>query len=393
MKRFLQVLGLLFLVLAIIVIARTLVAPSRQIDRIAHTAEGIDAQRAARDLAGLIPFRTISYEGGGTEEQRRETQQAFEGLHAYMRETFTGVYETLEIEHVGAHNLLFVWKGADPSLKPILLVAHQDVVPIETGTEGKWTHPPFSGAIADGFIWGRGTLDDKGSVAGILEAVNTLMAKGFQPKRTIYLAFGQDEEIGGSEGAEKVADLLKTRGKEFEFVLDEGYGIVSKNMVPGVSAPVAIIGTSEKGYLSLELTVDSPGGHSSMPRRESSIGILSAAVQAVERHPMPAHLDGPVGQFFEYLEGNTSLPMRVAFRNMWLFGPVVQRTLEASPGSNAILRTTTAVTIFQAGIKDNVSEHWRRSILRPQWRRMYPLVPRMPGTTRFFQKTSIDSYL
>ncbi len=370
MKRFLQVLGLLFLVLAIIVIARTLVAPSRQIDRIAHTAEGIDAQRAARDLAGLIPFRTISYEGGGTEEQRRETQQAFEGLHAYMRETFTGVYETLEIEHVGAHNLLFVWKGADPSLKPILLVAHQDVVPIETGTEGKWTHPPFSEAIADGFIWGRGTLDDKGSVAGILEAVNTLMAKGFQPKRTIYLAFGQDEEIGGSEGAEKVADLLKTRGKEFEFVLDEGYIIVSKNMVPGVSAPVAIIGTSEKGYLSLELTVDSPGGHSSMPRRESSIGILSAAVQAVERHPMPAHLDGPVGQFFEYLEGNTSLPMRVAFRNMWLFGPVVQRTLEASPGSNAILRTTTAVTIFQAGIKDNVSEHWRRSILRPQWRRM-----------------------
>jgi len=210
--------------------------------------------------------------------------------------------------------LLFVWKGADASLKPILLVAHQDVVPIETGTEGKWTHPPFSGAVADGFIWGRGTVDDKGSLGGILEAVNTLLAKGFQPKRTIYLAFGQDEEIGGSNGAEKVADLLKTRGKEFEFVLDEGYAIVSKNMVPGVSAPVAIIGTSEKGYLSLEPTVDSPGGHSSMPQRESSIGILSAAVQAVERHPMPAHLDGPVGQFFEYLEGNTSLPHASRFQ-------------------------------------------------------------------------------
>ncbi|HKM65676.1 MAG TPA: M20 family peptidase [Candidatus Acidoferrum sp.] len=362
MKSLLKLPGLLFMVLLLIVVGRTLWIPSKQIAPIAHTPEAIDADKTARDLSGAIQFPTISWEEGGTPEQKSATLEAFQGLHAYLEKAFPRVYTNLQHEVVGANNLLLTWKGSDASLKPMLLMGHQDVVPVEADTERNWTHAPFAGDIADGYIWGRGTLDDKMTVVGLLEAVDTLLAKGFHPKRTIYLAFGQDEEVGGQEGAEKIAQLLKSRGVQLEFVSDEG-GFISLGMVPGVTAPVAMIGTSEKGYLSLELTVETVGGHSSVPGKDSSIGILSAAIQKIEANPMPAHIHGPIGEFLEYAGGNASFPMRVVFKNMWLFGPVVQRILEASPNTNATLRTTAAATIFQAGTKDNVMPSRARAVV------------------------------
>jgi len=353
MKKLLKLAGAVFLVLLLIVLGRTLLIPSKQIGPLPHTPENIDQQKVAHDLGGSIAFPTISWEGGGTDVQKKATQEAFAAFHAFLEKAFPQVYAKLDHETVGENNLLFTWKGSDASLMPILLMGHQDVVPVEAGTEGKWTHPAFSGAIADGFIWGRGTLDDKMTVVGLLEAADLLLAKGFQPKRTIFLAFGQDEEIGGLEGAEKIAQLLESRGVRLAFVLDEG-GFVSRGLVPGVSAPVAMIGTSEKGYLSLEVSVGTAGGHSSVPPKESSIGILAAAIRRIEKHPMPAHVHGPVGEFLEYAGGSASFPMRVVFRNLWLFGPVVQKILESSPDSNATLRTTAAATIFRAGTKDNV---------------------------------------
>jgi len=353
MKKFFKFLGLVSLLLIVVILARTILIPSKQIGPLPHTGEGVDAQKAARDLSGAIPYRTISWGPEGTAGERQATQDAFVAFHAYLEKTFPQVYAKLDHEVVGANNLLFTWKGSDPSLKTIVLLGHQDVVPIEEGTESKWTHPPFSGEIADGFIWGRGTLDDKLAVVGLLEAVDLLLSKGFQPKRTVILAFGQDEEVGGLEGAEKIAQLLKSRGIQAEFVTDEG-GFLSKGMMPGVTAPVAMIGTSEKGYLSLQLSVETAGGHSSVPPNTSSIGILSRAIHKIESHPMPAHVHGPIGEFLEYGGDSASFPMRVVFKNMWLFGPVVQHILESSPDTNATLRTTTATTIFRAGTKDNV---------------------------------------
>jgi len=353
MKKVLKLAGVVFLVLLLIVLGRTLLIPSKQIGPLPHTRESIDQQKVAQDLGGAIAFQTISWEGGGGDEQRKATREAFAGLHAYFEKRFAQVYAKLDHEIVGENNLLFAWKGSDASLTPILLMGHQDVVPVEAGTEGKWTQPPFSGQVADGFIWGRGTLDDKMTVVGLLEAVDLLLSKGFQPKRTIYLAFGQDEEIGGLEGAEEIAQLLKSRGVRLAFVMDEG-GFVSRGLVPGVSAPVAMIGTSEKGYLSLEFSVETAGGHSSVPPKESSIGILASAIRRIERHPMPAHVHGPVGEFLDYAGGSASFPMRLIFKNLWLFGPAVQKILESSPDSNATLRTTAAATIFRAGTKDNV---------------------------------------
>ena len=353
MKRLLKFLVVILLGLTAVVVVRTFLIPSKQIAALPHTPESIDAQKTARELSGAIPFQTISWEGGGTVEQRKAAQGAFAGLHAYLERTFPQVYAKLDHEVVGDNNLLLTWKGSDASLNPILLMGHQDVVPVEAGTEDKWTRPPFSGAIAEGFVWGRGTLDDKMTIVGLFEAVDILLTKGFRPKRTIYLAFGQDEEIGGLEGAEKIAQLLKSRRVQLEFVSDEG-GFISTGMVPGVAAPVAMIGTSEKGYLSLELSVETAGGHSSIPTKDSSIGILSGAICKIETHPMPAHLHGPIGEFLEYVGGSASFPMRLVFKNMWLFAPVMQHILASSPDSNATLRTTAAPTIFQAGTKDNV---------------------------------------
>ena len=353
MKTLLKLLGLLLAILLVVVLARTALIPSRQMAALPHSPETIDARKTARDLSGAIPFQTISWEGGGTEEQRKAAADAFAGFHQYLQKTFPQVYARLAPETIGDNNLLFIWQGTDSSLKPILLMGHQDVVPIEPGTENTWTHAPFSGENADGFVWGRGTLDDKMTVIGLLEAVDFLLAKDFQPKRTVYLAFGQDEEVGGLEGAEKIAQTLKSRGVQLDFVTDEG-GFLSTGMVPGVGAPVAMIGTSEKGYLSLELSVETAGGHSSVPPPDSSIAILSTAISKIQAHPMPAHVHGPIGEFLDYAGGSASLPMRAVLKNMWLFGPVVQHILEASPDSNATLRTTAAATIFQAGTKDNV---------------------------------------
>lgn len=353
MKGLLKLIGLSVTVLIIIVVARTLLVPSKQVAALPPSTENVDAQKAARDLSGSIPFRTISWEEGGTPEQKKATQEAFVGFHAYLEKTFPQVYAKLRYEVVGANNLLFTWQGSNSSIKPMLLTGHQDVVPIEFGTEQKWTHPPFSGAIAEEMIWGRGTMDDKVTVVGVLEAVDILLGENFQPKRTVYLAFGQDEEIGGLQGAELIGQLLKSRGAEIEFLQDEG-GLITKGMVPGVSAPVAVIGTSEKGYLSLVLSADLEGGHSSMPPKESSIGILSEAVHRVESRPMPPHVHGPVGEFLDYAAGSASFPLNVVFKNMWLFAPVVQQVLASSPDTNALLRTTAAPTIFRAGTKDNI---------------------------------------
>ncbi len=355
--------GILLLLMLAVVVARTVLLPSKQIAAVAYTPEGVKSAEAAQRLAGSIPFQTVWYgEGGGTPEQQKQTLAALDEFHAYLEKTFPRVYEKLGHEVVGQENLLFTWKGSDPSLKPMLIMGHQDEVPIEAGTESKWTHAPFSGEIADGYVWGRGTMDDRITVVGALEAVDTLLAKGYQPKRTVYLAFGQDEEIGGLEGAEKIAQLLKSRGVKIEFLLDEG-GFISLGLVPGVTAPVAMVGNSEKGYLSLVLTVETIGGHSAVPPPESSIGILANAVRKIEKHPWPAHVHGSVGEFLEYAGGSAGLPMRAVYKNMWLFGPVVQHLLEESPDSNATLRTTAAVTVFNAGLKDNVMPSRARAIV------------------------------
>jgi carboxypeptidase PM20D1 len=303
---------------------------------------------AAERLAEAIRFQTITW--GDAERLDREV---FLSFHAFLERSYPRVHASLQREFVSEYSLLYTWPGEDPSRKPVLLTDHFDVVPVAEETLDQWQQPPFSGAIADGFIWGRGTIDDKSGTMALLEAVEELLAQGFAPQRTIYLAFGHDEEMGGPEGAGATAALLRERGVALEFTLDEG-GAVTTGAVPGVEAPVALIGVAEKGYATIEITAHGEGGHSSMPPRTTAIGRLARAIQRIEEHPMPARVSGPAALLLDAVGPHMRFPLRMAVGNRWLFGPMLRRRLARSPATNAMIRTTTAVTMTKGGVKENV---------------------------------------
>jgi len=340
-------LGILAILSAVIVI-RSARFTSRQIHAEPIQSITLDREAVARRLSKAIQFKTISFQ-----EPADPGSREFIGLRVFIEKSFPLVHRRLTKEIVGGYSLVYAWAGQDTRLKPILLMAHMDVVLVDPTTESAWHHPPFSGDFADGYIWGRGAIDDKASVMGILEAVENLLAKGFQPQRTVYLAFGHDEEIGGARGAAKIAELLRSRGVELEYVLDEGLNIFT-GIIPGVTASVALIGVAEKGYLSLQLTVETAGGHSSAPPRRTAIGIISRAIQRLEARPFPSRLSGPTRQMLEFLGPEMAWYNKLALANLWLFGPLVRKQLAASPLTNAAIRTTVAPTLFNAGVKDNV---------------------------------------
>jgi len=348
---------ILLLALPAVLLFRALRCTSRQVQAKPVAGPEIDAEAVAERLAGAVRFPTISYL-----DPARFDREAFLGLHDYLAQAFPRVHSALTREVIGGYSLLYTWPGQETGLKPLLLMAHLDVVPVEPASEGNWTYPPFSGRIADGYIWGRGTLDCKGTAIGALEALEMLLAEGFQPRRTILLALGHDEEVSGRHGAAAIAALLRSRGVELEYVLDEGGG-VTEGLVPGVRAPVAAIGMAEKGYLSLELVVESKGGHSSAPPRHTAIGILSQAIVRLERRPFPAHLAGVPRATFEQLAPEMPPGMRLVLANLWLFRPLLEWVLPASPEIAAMLRTTTAATIFQAGVKDNILPQRARAVV------------------------------
>ncbi|WP_240035350.1 M20/M25/M40 family metallo-hydrolase [Neobacillus notoginsengisoli] len=232
------------------------------------------------------------------------------------------------------------------------MTSHYDVVPVLSGTEGNWEQQPFSGAVVEGKIWGRGTLDDKISVIGMLEAAEQLLKQGFKPERDMYFMFGFDEEIGGNEGALAIADLMQERGITFEFVLDEG-GAIVEEMVPGVDKPVGVVGISEKGSATAELTIEGSGGHSSQPKNRTNIGRIASAIAKLEETQFKGDLKGPGEDLFEFVAPEMNLGMKYVFANKFIFEPIIEKILLGQPASAALIRTTIAPTIFQAGEQYN----------------------------------------
>ena len=312
------------------------------------TYDELDEMVLAQRLAGAIQFPTISYI-----DYTRTDTAAFHGLHIYLQQKFPLVFQTLKWENVGDFSLLFEWTGRDPALRPVLLTGHMDVVPVEEGTLKAWSYPPFDGCIEEGYIWGRGTLDDKVTVMGILEAVEALLQRGFSPNRTLYLAFGEDEEIMGQHGAPQIAALLKSRGLELEFVLDEGL-VVTDGIIPNISKPAALIGITEKGYVCIELTVEKVGGHLAMPPQQTAIGILSGAVNRLENHPVPARRDSPVFQTLDALSPEMPSWIRAILKVKRVTAGLLFKVLSGEDSTNAMIRTSTAFTVFQAGELVNV---------------------------------------
>jgi len=299
-------------------------------------------------LSESIQFQTISGPGGSVGIHKAD----FNGLLKFLDDKFPLIRKNLTKNPIDTFSLLYTWKGQNPKLEPILLIAHMDVVPIDSSGEKKWTEQPFSGKIKDGFIWGRGSMDDKVSVMGIMEAIETLLKNGYKPQRDIYFAFGHDEEVNGT-GAAAISSRLKARGLHFQFILDEGGGIID-GAIPYVNQPVAFIGIAEKGYLTLHLSVKGLGGTSSVPMDEGAVGILGKAIYRLQDNPFPTRLTIPVRQMFrelgKYMPGINGFIVT----NPGLFAGIIKKEMSANPISNSLVQTTIAPTMMTSGVQENM---------------------------------------
>jgi carboxypeptidase PM20D1 len=335
----LSVVGIIVILGATLAI-KTAVFTSRQVTVTGKVSYPVDVDKAAERLAKALQFKTFS-----DRDKSKVDHGPFTKFQEYLANTYPLADSTLEKKVINDYGLLYIWKGTDTQKKPALLLAHQDTVP--ASAEG-WKYDPFSGTVADGYIWGRGALDDKSSVLGILESVDYLIKDGFKPARTIYLAFGFDEEVGGKQGAGKIAAYLKAQNVQFEYIIDEG-DIIIVNAYP-TPRPVALIGIAEKGYVTVELSAESAGGHASSPPAQTTIGIIARAIDKIQSNPYPGGITGPTAMAFDYVGPELAFPTNVVFANMWLFAPLIEGSM-----GGAEIRTTMAPTMIQANSdRDNI---------------------------------------
>jgi carboxypeptidase PM20D1 len=307
----------------------------------------IDSSQVSKHLSEAIQIKTIS-----KMEMNESDRKPFLELHEWIKNSFPLIGEKLNRTVINDYSLLYTWAGSDSHLKPVLLNAHMDVVPVDEATRKEWKSEPFGGEIRDGFIWGRGALDMKGIMVGLLESVEALLKEGYKPQRTIYLSFGHDEEIMGYKGSLKIMEHLKAKGVQLAAVLDEG-GIMSLGSLPVADSPIAFIGNAEKGFLTMKLSAEGKPGHSSRPPRQTAIGIISRAIAIMDDNPMPYRLN----HFLPTLKGiGYMLPFTLQFNlaNEWLLKGLLIRKLKSNSETAALLHTTNAATMIEGGIKDNV---------------------------------------
>jgi carboxypeptidase PM20D1 len=347
MKKIFYLVFVLLLVLIGVIAYKSVTFKSRQVTRNGTPKVFPIDENALKHLSEAIRFETVSYDDG-----HRDTT-AFDKLLSYVDSTYPLVQKNLELTSINHFTRVYKWKGKDAAQKPVLLYAHYDVVPVEEVNRSDWKREPFGGEVAEGYLWGRGAIDDKVSVIGILEAAEKLLAADFVPARDVYFVFGHDEEIGGNDGAAFAAKYLEEQKVQTEFHLDEG-GLVSNGIVPNMQKPVVLIGTAEKGYMTLELTAKLKGGHSSKPAKETSIQVLSTAIEKLRNHPFPKTSAVAVRDFITYVGPEMPQPLKTVFANAWLFKPVILSVYEKSAEGNAMIRTTMVPTVFNAGVKENL---------------------------------------
>jgi carboxypeptidase PM20D1 len=306
----------------------------------------VDVNRAAANLSRSIQFLTVSNQNLADNNTGEWTR-----LHDWLKSTYPAAHAAMTLETADHDTLIYTWAGSDPALDPIILMAHQDVVPVTAGTETDWKHPPFSGDIAEGAVWGRGSIDDKGTLITLFEALEDLAKAGFKPRRTVILVSGGDEEVFGG-GARSAAAHLAARKVKALFVLDEGMAVIANNPITGTKA--ALIGVSEKGYATLRVSAPSAGGHSSAPPSETGVETLSKAILAITSHPFDMKFSGPGADMLRVLAAKAPFVTRMAVANDWLFGGVLVSQAAKTPAGAAMLHTTIAPTMLEGSPKENV---------------------------------------
>ncbi|MGL2994538.1 M20/M25/M40 family metallo-hydrolase [Flavobacterium sp. TSSA_36] len=309
----------------------------------------IISDSATEHLSKAIQFETVSK----TDSLFFYTEE-FQKFKAFLKESYPLVFKNCTEIKLNSNAILLKWEGTNTNLKPNLFMAHQDVVPAKQQAH-EWRFPPFGGIINEGRIYGRGTLDDKSSLIGLLEATEYVLKFNYEPLRTTYFAFGDDEETDGN-GAKEIANWFLSNKIEFEMILDEGPGI-GQDIIPEVGKPISFIGIAEKGYATATLTVTQESGHSSMPSKHTAIGILSQAIANIENKPFKAHYHGLAKKMFDEIASDMKFSHRLVFRNSWLFSGLIKKELSKKYSTNAFIRTTAATTIFNSGDSENVLPH------------------------------------
>ncbi len=331
------------LFLAVILIRASMFRPAAE-KPVQEVPVSLDREKIIRDMADMVRCRTVS-----NRDHSLEDPAEFEKFRALLQERYPNVHKAFTLEHIGRNGLLYSMKG-ESSAAPSVLMAHYDVVPAE---EGLWTKPAFEGIVENGIIWGRGTLDTKGTLLGVMESLETVLKDGYVPKNDLYLSFSGEEEVDGSSCA-AIVSALEERGITPALVLDEGGAVVEK-VFPGVTRECALVGIAEKGGVNIDLTLDSEGGHASTPPKVSTLGKLSRAIVRIEKHPFPCRLTKPVKEMFDTLGRHSSFLFRVIFANLWCFLPVLDLICRLSGGElNALMRTTTAITRMEGSKAYNV---------------------------------------
>lgn len=372
MKKIIFIILSIIIVLIIIVLIKTFTYPFKKMNT--ATTEGWKMTKddsAIQRLSGGLKIPTIS--AGELGEFNFST---FDTIKEYLKTSYPLIYENVEYVEVNKYGLVYRLKGKNQSLDPILFLSHTDVVPpgdapIKDKSENifrpddkplpavskvseEWDFAPFSGAVANGRIYGRGSIDMKGMLFSLIESLNNIIKNKHTPERDIYLAFGFDEEVGGLQGAVYIANYFKQKNIKFDAVYDEGGLVLEKGSVAGINSDVAVIGCAEKGFLSVKIKVKGLGGHASMPPAESAIGKAAVIMQRLETEQMKPMMTPLIKQFFDSIGGSMPFVNRMAIANQWLLKPVLLSQMTKNNSTNALVRTTTALTMMKGSDAPNV---------------------------------------